>query len=88
MHSSVWAKQKALLIISDDWGMCAWSPTAQVYEEMHPLKFMHNPWSSGTLETPADMERLFALLESYCGCDGLPALFQPMYIVGNPDFII
>ena len=74
------------MIISDDWGMCAWSPTAQVYEEMHPLKFMHNPWSSGTLETPADMERLFALLESYCGCDGLPALFQPMYIVGNPDF--
>jgi len=86
MRSCVWARQKALLIISDDWGMCAWSPTVQVYEEMHPLEFMRNPWSSGTLETPTDMERLFALLESYRGGDGLPALFEPMYIVGNPDF--
>ena len=66
--------------------MCAWCPTAQAYEEMHPLEFMHTHWSSGTLETPADMERLFSLLEQFRGGDGLPALFEPLYIVGNPDF--
>jgi hypothetical protein len=86
MSDSVWSKVKALVIVSDDWGMCAWCPTVSVYEEMHTLEFMRNPWSSGTLESPADMERLFSLLEQFRGGDDLPALFMPMYIVGSPDF--
>jgi len=86
VRGTVWSRKKALLIISDDWGMCAWCPTAQAYMEMHPLEFMQTPWSAGTLETPADMERLFTLLERFRGGDDLPALFQPMYIVGSPDY--
>lgn len=86
MSGDVWTRKKALLIISDDWGMCAWCPTVSIYEEMRTLEFMRNPWSSGTLETPADMERLFRLLGRFRGGDDLPAVFVPMYIVGSPDF--
>ena len=86
MEARLWARKKALLIQSDDWGMCAWCATSQAYEDLHPLGFMRTPWSAGTLETPADMERLFALLEHFHGGDGLPALFEPIYMVGSPDY--
>ncbi len=86
MNGNVWTRKKALTFISDDWGMCAWCPTVSVYEEMRALEFMRNAWSSGTLETPADMERLFRLLAGFRGGDDLPALFVPMVIVGSPDF--
>jgi len=73
-------------IVSDDWGMCAWCPTAQVYEEIHPLEYMRTPWPSGILETPRDMDVLFALLEEFRGGGDLPCVIQPFYVVSSPDY--
>lgn len=85
LDGAVWSETKAILRVSDHWGMCAWCPTVSVYEEMRTVEFMRNPWSSGTLETPSDMERPFGLLERFRGGEDLPVLFVPMYIMGSPD---
>lgn len=86
MNHQLWSQHRAILMQTDDWGMCAWAPNASAYETMHPYEFMRTPWSSGTLETPADMERMFSLLERFEGGDGLPVVFEPIYMVSSPDY--
>ncbi len=86
MNNAVWSQHRAILMQTDDWGMCAWAPTVAAYEAMHPFEFMRTPWSSGTLETPADMERMFSLLEQFEGGDGLPVVFEPIYMISSPDY--
>jgi len=86
MNTELWSRIKAVNIVSDDWGMCAWCPTAQVYEEIHPFEYMRTPWSSGTLETPRDMEVLFSLLEEFRGGDDLPCMIQPFCVISSPDY--
>ena len=41
---------------------------------------------SGHLETPADLEKLYRLLESIRGADGLPVILTAFTCMGNPDF--
>ena len=86
MNHSFWSQHRAILMQTDDWGMCAWAPNVSAYEAMHPFEFMRTPWSSGTLETPADMERMFSLLEQFEGGDGLPVVFEPIYMISSPDY--
>ena len=87
MSSTVnWHKHPAVVVWSDDWGMNAWAPTEEAYHATRHEELMQTRWSSGSLETPADLERTFQLLESHRGGDGQPIVFEPYYIVGGPDY--
>lgn len=81
-----WQEHPAVVVWSDDWGMNAWAPTEEAYRETRDEELMQTRWSSGSLETPADLERTFALLEAHRGGDGQPIVFEPYYIVGGPDY--
>ena len=41
---------------------------------------------TGNLETPADLEQIYRLLESICGTDSLPVILTAFTCMGNPDF--
>ena len=87
MNSAVnWHEHPAVVVWSDDWGMNAWAPTEEAYHATRHEELMRTRWSSGSLETPADLERTFHLLESHHGGDGQPIVFEPYYIVGGPDY--
>lgn len=93
-----WAKHKAVVVESDDWGGCAvyvardyesylrMTQTPPILEALmkQPSRFW--AWLPGTLETPADMRKMFELLLRFRGADGRPAVFTPVYLVANPDF--
>ncbi len=87
MSSAVkWQEHPAVVVWSDDWGMNAWAPTEESYHATRHEELMQTRWSSGSLETPADLERTFQLLEAHRGGDGQPIVFEPYYIVGSPDY--
>lgn len=81
-----WSRHPAAMVWTDDWNMCAWAPDRAAYEATRHLPFMATPWSAGTLETAAEMAALFAVIREHGGGDGLPAVFEPYYVVGNPDY--
>ena len=62
------------------------APTEESYHATRHEELMQTRWSSGSLETPADLERTFQLLEAHLGGDGQPIVFEPYYIVGSPDY--
>jgi hypothetical protein len=87
MSSKVnWQEHPAVVVWSDDWGMNAWAPNREAYQATLDEELMQTRWSSGSLETPADLERTFQLLEAHRSGDGLPIVFEPYYIVGAPDY--
>ena len=87
MSSKVdWKEHPAVVVWSDDWGMNAWAPTEEAYNATRHEELMQTRWSSGSLETPADLERTFQLLEAHRSGDGQPIVFEPYYIVGSPDY--
>ena len=87
-----WTSRKALVMESDDWGICSWCPDRQTFAEVRQLDVVQeyfgrlSGWVAGGLETPDDMERLFQFLEGYHGRDGRPVVFTPCYAVANPDY--
>ncbi len=78
----------AILLQSDDWGLCAWSPDEEAWRENRQL--VSSPtaadYCGSTLESPEEMRRLFALLAAHPGADGLPAVMQANYVLCAPDY--
>ncbi len=87
-----WSTRKVLVVESDDWGICSWAPDPETFEEVRKLDVVQEYWQKlagwvgGTLESPADMERLFGFLERYRGRDGRSPNFVACYVVANPDY--
>ena len=87
-----WSARKALVIESDDWGICSWAPDRATFEKVRGLEVVRDYWArlggwiAGTLESASDMERLFEFLERYRGRDGRPVSFVACYVVANPDY--
>lgn len=80
-----WRALKAVTIESDDWGLSGFVPEPAAWdgrrrEDLTPGHFPEIYWNS-TLEDSASVAELAAVLGSYCGRDGLPALLQPNYIL-------
>jgi len=74
---------------SDDWGSAESAPdiaTAQRVAHAWNDYYQSDRAVLTTLESPADLERLFAALEKFHGVDGLPAVFTAFACVANPDF--
>lgn len=82
-----WSKHKTIVFESDDWGQCYALPDAAALRLAGPLFPPSLAFSAtATLERVEDLENLFGILERYAGSDGRKVIFQPNYIVANPDY--
>ena len=78
-----------VVLESDDWGACETAPDPGAAGECRRLLARFGRpdrhWR-GCLERPADLERLFSVLASHRGADGLPPVFTAFTSMGNPDY--
>ena len=82
-----WTAVQAVVIESDDWGLCGFTPS---YEDLDSLDIdaicpgdIPAVYLYSTLEYGTTIERMAALMSAHPGRDGLPAVFQPNYIMGS-----
>ena len=77
-----------VVIESDDWCACEVLPNKEKVDEYKRIlaESESTAFYSSRLETPADLQRLFKLLASHAGADGVPPVFTAFTCTGNPDF--
>ncbi len=85
-----WHRLKAVVLESDDWGLCAWVPDEQAHRVLagEPA-FRSVPgqrYGRSTLESATDVRALVELLLEFRGGDGLPPVWQANTIVATPDW--
>ncbi len=83
----LWQPVRAMVLESDDWGLPGFVPHAHIWDgrerqELKPGKFPDIYWGS-TLEDSLMVARLCGILERFQGADGLPAVFQPNYVLSS-----
>jgi hypothetical protein len=85
-----WQRLRAVVLESDDWGLCAWVPDAGAHEALAAQPAFRTAagrrYGRSTLESAADVEALVALLLDFRGADGRPPVWQANTIVAAPDF--
>lgn len=84
-----WQLMRAVVIQSDDWGFAGFAPAAEAWrgverDSLAPGRFPDTYWDS-TLEDAAAVEAMTEILAAARGRDGLPAVFQPNYILFSMD---
>ncbi len=86
-----WTAARAVVIESDDWGLCGFTPSHAALDSIDidaictgvfPPVYLHS-----TLEDGVTVERLAALMAAHPGRDGVPAVFQPNYIMGSLSYV-
>jgi hypothetical protein len=85
-----WHRLKAVVLESDDWGLCAWVPDEQAHRVLagQPA-FRSVPgqrYGRSTLESAEDVRALAGTLGEFRGGDGLPPVWQANTIVAAPDW--
>ena len=85
-----WSGIKAVAIESDDWGLPGFSPSLSVWDGVDKQAlaagaFPEVYWGS-TLEDSLTISRLCEILSRHKGQDGLPAVFQPNYVMGSLEW--
>ncbi|MGI8424060.1 MAG: hypothetical protein ACR2L6_07940, partial [Gemmatimonadaceae bacterium] len=85
-----WHRLKAVVLESDDWGLCAWSADEQALRVLADTPMYRTPtgrrYSGSTLESAADVKSLAATLSEFRGGDGFPPVWQANMIVAAPDY--
>jgi hypothetical protein len=85
-----WRRLKAVVLESDDWGLCAWVPDDRAHRALANLPAFRSDaglrYGRSTLESAADVRELTAALLEYRGGDGFPPVWQANTIVANPDY--
>ena len=85
-----WHRLRAVVLESDDWGLCAWVPDDRAHRALANLPaFRSTPglrYGRSTLESAADVSALAQLLLEVRGGDGFPPVWQANTIVANPDY--
>lgn len=85
-----WHRLKAVVLESDDWGLCAWVPDDQAHRVLAGQPAFRTAagrrYGRSTLESARDVERLAASLLEFRGGDGLPPVWQANTIVAAPDW--
>lgn len=85
-----WRHLKAVVLESDDWGLCAWVPDDLAYQALAASPAFRNPaaraYSRSTLESADDVARLAATLLEFRGRDGRPPVWQANTVMATPDF--
>ncbi len=85
-----WRSLRAVAFESDDWGLAGFVPNAEVWQgndraELHPGRFPEVYWES-TLEDSLMVRGLCEIMASFRGDDGLPAVFQPNYVLSSLNY--
>ena len=85
-----WGRLRAVVIQSDDWGLCAWVPDDRAYRALTDAPAWRTPagriYGRSTLESAQDVARLVETLLEFRGGDGFPPVWQANTIMGAPDF--
>ncbi len=85
-----WRRLKAVVLESDDWGLCAWVPDDRAHRSLAPLPAFRTGaglrYGRSTLETADDVRELTQILLAWRGGDGFPPIWQANTIVANPDY--
>lgn len=85
---------KVIVFESDDWGLQAWVPDIDAYENISKKEWFADlckdpdlrRYTPSTLEDETYLRNLFDILLNHKGGDGRHVVFQPNYIMGNPNF--
>jgi hypothetical protein len=85
-----WRRLRAVVLQSDDWGLCAWSPDEQAYRVLGDTPAFRGPagrrYGASTLESAADVRALAQVLLEFHGADGSPPVWQANTIMATPDY--
>lgn len=85
-----WNRLRAVVLESDDWGLCAWSPDEQGWRALADQPAFRSPggrrYAGSTLESAADVRAMTELLGSFRGGDGFPPVWQANMILAAPDY--
>ncbi|HTR96939.1 MAG TPA: hypothetical protein VMH61_03470, partial [Candidatus Acidoferrales bacterium] len=85
-----WRRLKAVVLESDDWGLCAWVADDAAHRALADQPAFRSPagrrYGRSTLESAADVRALERTLLEFAGGDGLPPVWQANTIVAAPDW--
>jgi hypothetical protein len=85
-----WRRLKAVVLESDDWGLCAWVPDEQAFRVLADTPAWRAPagriYGRSTLECADDVAQLVETLLEFRGGDGLPPVWQANQVMATPDF--
>jgi len=85
-----WRRLKAVVLESDDWGLCAWSPDEQAFRVLADTPAFRSPagrrYGASTLESAADVDLLSRTMLEFRGADGFPPVLQANTVVSAPDY--
>lgn len=85
-----WHRLKAVVLESDDWGLCAWVPDDRAHRALAHLPAFRADaglrYGRSTLESADDVSQLGRVLLEWRGGDGFPPVWQANTIVANPDY--
>lgn len=85
-----WVRLKAVVLESDDWGLCAWAPDREAWTALADTPAFRSRagrrYGGSTLESTADVKALADLLLDHRGGDGLPPVWQANTVMANPDY--
>ena len=85
-----WKRLKAVVIESDDWGLCAWSPDEHALRVLADTPAFRTPagrrYGSSTLESADDVRRLAATFAEFRGGDGFAPVLQANTVMAAPVF--
>lgn len=85
-----WGRLKAVVLESDDWGLCAWSADDDAHRALAATPAFAGPagrvYGRSTLESAADVRALREVLLEFRGADGSPPVWQANTVMAAPDF--
>jgi hypothetical protein len=85
-----WARLRAVVLESDDWGLCAWVPDREAWTALEGTPAFRSRaglrYGGSTLESASDVKALAELLLGHRGGDGLPPVWQANTVMANPDY--
>lgn len=85
-----WRLLKAVVLESDDWGLCAWVPDETAHETLAATPAFRDPaaraYTRSTLERADDVARLSATLLEFRGRDGRAPVWQANTVMATPDY--
>jgi hypothetical protein len=85
-----WRRLKAVVIESDDWGLCAWSTDAHAFRVLADTPVYRHPagrrYGGSTLESAEDMAALRAILEGSVPEGAIPPVLQANTVMASPDY--